>query len=197
MLLPTRILSTLLIIFVLAAAGCDGGTGVVAVAGNDGSTDGSITPDGNGGGIAIVVGGSDDEGKTWVPWPEQGASAPMIRGPQGGQHVWVSVRTQGLWPKKMRLDVTMTLVDTGNVVKPGTVPLLLSLDELASTSPPQHQVIGVTAYVKCPCQVKGRKLRVEVDAVDLYGLVGHGEGTVTPTWDGDCSIDPVGSCASQ
>ncbi len=172
-----------------ALTGCPSETTTSNDAGTvDGGADGTDET------IAVVVGGSDEPGQVFVDWPETGASAPMIRGPQGGQHVWVSVRTRGLWPKKMRLDVQMTAIDTEVVVKPGKVPLLLSL----SPGPDGYdEVIGVTAYVKCPCQVKDRKLRVDVDVVDLYGLVGHGTGYVTPTWDGDCSIDPVGSCAQQ
>lgn len=179
----------LALVLALACAGCPSEVAPADDAGAlDGGSDGSVEA------IEVVVGGSDEPGQVFVPWTATGAVAPMIRGPQGGQHVWVSVRTRGLWPKKMRLDVTMTAIDTNVVVKPGKVPLLLSL---VPGPDGYDEVIGVTAYVKCPCQVKDRKLRVDVDVVDLYGLVGHGVGYVTPTWDGDCSIDPVGSCAQQ
>jgi hypothetical protein len=145
--------------------------------------------------IAVVVGGgSDTTGKGFIDWSDGVATAPMIRGGQGGQHVWVTVRTHGLWPTKTRLNVTMTLIDTGIAVKPGTVPLMPTLHEIDAN---WHEVESITAYVKCPCQVAGRRIRVDVEAIDLYGLTGNGSATITPTWDGDCSQPPSGNCGEQ
>ena len=56
---------------------------------------------------------------------------------------------------------------------------------------------GITAYVKCPCQIVGRAVRVRAEIVDLYGLTGAGEATIHPTWDGDCNSPPSGNCAEQ
>lgn len=145
--------------------------------------------------IEVVVGGGDDEtGVGFVDWSTGQVTPPMIRGPQGGQHVWVAVRTRGLWPAKMRINVTMTLLDTGVAVKPGTVPLMPTLTPAEDG---WHTVDRITAYVKCPCQVKDRLVRVSVETVDLYGLSGAAEATIRPTWDGDCSQPPAGNCDQQ
>jgi hypothetical protein len=167
------------------AAAC--GAGEPPDAGADASADGGPP------GVAVQVGGADLKGERWVELGP-GAEAAMVRGPQGGQHIWVSVRAQGLWPSKMRVDVTMTLLDSGVTVKPGTVPLLLTLKPGADG---WVEAIGMTAYVKCPCQVVGRPVRIDVALIDLYGLTGAGQATVTPLWDGACGVTPTGSCAEQ
>ncbi len=156
--------------------------------------DGGETDGGACGPVSLVIGGADKEGAGWVDWQAATATPPMIRGPQGGQHIWVRTRSRGLWQKKARLDVTMTLIDTGIVVKPGTVPVMHTLQpegECQDLSPP------ITAYVKCPCQVVGRKVRVDVSLLDLYGVSAKAKAEITPTWDGDCSQPPSGNCGEQ
>ena len=144
--------------------------------------------------IRVELGGADDEGLLFVDWSSGDATPKMVRGPQGGQHIWVRTRSEGLWHKKARIDVTMTLIDSGNVVKPGTVPVMptLEVQEDGSALSP-----GITAYVKCPCQIVGRAVRVRAEIVDLYGLTGAGEATIHPTWYGDCNSPPSGNCAEQ
>lgn len=161
--------------------------------GDAGNGDKDASPDGSGD-TRVELGGADDEGQQFIDWADGTATPKMVRGPQGGQHIWVRTRSQGLWHKKARISVTMTLVDSGNVVKPGTVPVMPTLEVLPdgdALSP------GITAYVKCPCQVVGRQVRVRAEIVDLYGLTGVGEATIRPTWDGDCSTPPSGNCNEQ
>ncbi len=156
--------------------------------------DADATDGGACGAAKLEVGGADKEGAGWVDWQSGAVSAPMIRGPQGGQHIWVRTRSAGLWPKKARIDVTMTLVDTGVVVKPGTVPVMQTLlpeSECSDLSP------AITAYVKCPCQVVGRRIRVDVSLLDLYGVSAKAKAEITPAWDGDCSQPPSGNCGEQ
>lgn len=172
-------------LWLLPLAGCagDGDEADTVQDGQDGSGD-----------ILVELGGADDEGQQFVDWSSGQATPKMVRGPQGGQHIWVRTRSTGLWPKKARIDVTMTLIDSGQVVKPGTVPNMPMLEEQQDGSALSP---GITAYVKCPCQVVGRLVRVRAQIVDLYGLVGDGEATIRPTWDGDCTTPPSGNCAQQ
>lgn len=174
-----RGLRALLLLWAVAAAGCDAGPGPEPAPPTD---------------LAVEIGGALPQGDGWVSWGDGKATPAITRGPQGGQHIWVRVRTRGLWPAKQRLDVTMTLLDTGVVVRPGTVPILQS-----SQAEPDGSALStaITAYVTCPCQVVGRRLRIHAAVVDLYGLAAEGSAEVTPTWDGDCSQKPVGNCTLQ
>ena len=144
----------------------------------------------------LQVGGSDDKGKAFVDLSSGTVKAPILRGPQGGQHIWVMVRFkgEGLWPKKMRLAVTMTIRDTKVVVKPGTVTVTQSLVEKDGW---RSIKTAIPAFVKCPCQVYGKLLDVEVDVIDLYGRTMSVKQAITGTWDGVCTGDPPGSCKAQ
>ncbi|MSP92483.1 MAG: hypothetical protein EXR79_11900 [Myxococcales bacterium] len=130
-------------------------------------------------------GGSLGDGSGFVEWDDGKATPVIIRGPQGGQHIWVSVRCKGFHPKKIRLGVEMFDAETGDAMKPGRVEVTISLKpDVEAWS--LHA--GIPAFVKEPCKVKNRKLRVKFDVMDLYGVHGQDEAFITPTWDGLCGV---------
>lgn len=185
-----RILSTALLLLSLVAplGGCTS---------SGGGGDGDPT-------VSFEIGGSSDEGEGFVDWSAGDATPPMIRGPQGGQHVWVSVRARGLWPKKARVAIEMFLDETGVVVKPGRVPITANLhpeDPALQDAEPDLEAWygfeGITAFVRCPCQVQGKRFRVVATIEDLYGADGTDEAYITPTWDGSCTTGPSPSCEAQ
>ena len=143
-----------------------------------------------------AVGGASVEGKGFIDWQDGSATPAIIRGPQGGQHIWVSVRMTGLSPKKLKMTVEMARKDNGTVVKPGAVPLILTLKP-SPEHPTAFEFASLTAFVKCPCQVAGKPLVVRLELADLYGRTFQTSATITPTWDGDCSLPPSSSCALQ
>jgi hypothetical protein len=181
---------------VLLACGCLACTGACeSAAGIDVSDDGSGGSDNSGPRIdarphpdvvptvAVWVGGSQDDGNGFVDWENGNSKPKIIRGPQGGQHIWVSARAKGMHPKKIRLGVEMFDAETGDPMKPGRVEVTVSLK-------PEdwgwELYAGIPAFVKEPCKVMNRKLKVKFDASDLYGVGATDEAFIWPTWDGAC-----------
>ena len=144
----------------------------------------------------LRVGGADDKGKVFIDLTGGEVKAPILRGPQGGQHVWVMVRFQGkdLSPKKLRIAATMRIRGSQVVVKPGTVTVTQTLREKQGW---YQLATAIPAFVKCPCQVYGKLLDVEASVIDLYGRTAIAKGTITGTWDGVCTGDTPGSCKAQ
>ena len=132
----------------------------------------------------VAVNGAQDDGSGWVNWHEAQVSPPIVMGPQGGQHVWVVVSTSTAFQaKRVRVTVRMTDLDTGEVVKPGDFQFTKDMVD----APDGRRTPAITAYVKEPCKVAGRHVRVHVDVEDLVGLTGSAEATITPTWNGFCA----------
>lgn len=132
---------------------------------------------------AITIGGATDDGTGFVDWHGATVSPPVVMGPQGGQHIWVSLRTgREFYANKMRILIDMMDLDTGEVVKPGQIPFTRNLTEDGNAL----AFSGLTAYVKEPCRIKGHRVRVHVSVEDLVGLTGSDEAIVTPTWSGYC-----------
>jgi hypothetical protein len=170
-------------------AGCTGG--------EPGPADGGDAS-GDGGAIETVIqiGGADKYGKQFIDLSGGGVKAPILRGPQGGQHIWLMVRFQGvdLSPKKLRIAATMRIRDTQVVVKPGTVTVTQTLRDKKGWF---QLSTAIPAFVKCPCQVYGKQLDVEAAVIDLYGRTAIAKETITGTWDGVCTGATPGSCKAQ
>lgn len=130
------------------------------------------------------VGGADDEGKGFVDWSVGPNTPPIIRGPQGGQHIWVSAHARHVYPNKARVAVTMYLDEggTAKVVSPGRVEMIgmLKGDGDWLIYP------GIAAFVKEPCKIYGKNVRVELEVDDLYGRRATDTKWIRPTWDGPC-----------
>ena len=182
-------LSAALLLCLAGLSGCDGGGG--GADGDAGPTDGGYV-----GETELEVGTADDKGKVFVDLGSGDIKAPILRGPQGGQHIWVMVRFRGddLSPKKLRIATTMSIKETGVVVKPGTVTMTQTMSEKDGW---WQLKTAITSFVKCPCQVYDRKLVIDVDVIDLYGRTAKAQAEVTGTWDGVCSGDVPGSCKAQ
>lgn len=180
---------------VFSLGGCDlfaGPDDPPPSSGDAGSTD----ADAYSGPTILEVGGADLKGSTFVDLSSGVTTASIIRGPQGGQHIWVMVRYKGdgLWPKKMKVLVTMRIRETGAIVKPGTVPVTQTM---VARDGWMQLATAVPAFVKCPCQVFGRVLDVTVEVTDLYGREMQATAPLKGTWDGSCVGVPPGSCAEQ
>ena len=133
----------------------------------------------------VLVGGSDADGQTFVDWASGAVQAKVISGPQGGQHIWVSVQASNLWPVKLRMVVQMFDVETGELVKPGKVEITHTMNP---TCGPWFTYTGMPSFVKEPCKINGRKLRVHLEASDLYGLAASSDAFIVAQYDGFCSL---------
>lgn len=131
------------------------------------------------------VGGASKEGKGFVDWSSGKEQPAITRGPQGGQHIWVSAHVRHVFPNKARVAVTMYVEEGGSSteVKPGRVEMTGNLkgDDDWLIYP------GIAAFVKEPCKIQGTKVRVELDVDDLYGRKVQAKAWIRPTWDGVCN----------
>lgn len=131
----------------------------------------------------VHVGGTSDSGDGFVDWAAGDFHPNIIRGPQGGQHIWIAARMQNLWPKKMRMAIELFDAATGELVKPGKVEITITFnpdgDWLAYS--------GMPAFVKEPCKIKDHKLRAHLTLNDLYGVTTSADAFITPKWDGFCA----------
>ena len=132
---------------------------------------------------SVEIGGARTDGTGFVPWHGTDPHPALIAGIQGGQHLWVSMRMQDLWPKQILLAVTMHLVDTGELVQPGKIERIIS--SLVNWSD-AYGYDGFVAFVSEPCRLRNRAVSVTVEASDLYGVATSDTAIVTPTWDGVC-----------
>ncbi len=131
---------------------------------------------------SLEIGGADDSGLGFVSWRDGTAKPTIIRGPQGGQHVWVSAHAHGLWKQKILLTVNMHDEQTGVLVEPGEVSRILNLTPYGDFDAYE----GFTAYVSAPCAIANRLIRVEMLASDLYGVATSDSAVVTPQWSYPC-----------
>ncbi len=138
------------------------------------------------GDTTVLIGGANDDGTGFVDWHGQTATPNLIMGPQGGQHVWVMLRTGHAFnAEKMRILMDMTDLDTGLVVKPGQMPFTRTLTDAGDALVTDGNAI--TAYVKEPCVIKGHHIQVHVGVTDLVGLTGADQAVIIPSWSGFCS----------
>lgn len=137
----------------------------------------------------VVVGGALDPGTGFVDWADEGVGLPtpatIISGPQGGQHIWVSVRTKGLWPSKARIGVEFVDPETGAIAKPGRVEVIGTL-KTDPTAPQWLLYEGLPAFIKEPCLIRERPLRAVLKVVDLYGRSVQDTALLKPVWTGWC-----------
>ncbi len=136
----------------------------------------------------VVVGGADDAGMAFVDWSSGSYPATLIHGPQGGQHIWTSVKTTNLYANKARISAMLYLETPGlpdELVKPGTTPVTGTL----KAYPPPPAVpeaglayVGLPAFVSQPCKIAQQRVRVQVEVSDLYGVAATGKAWIRPKW---------------
>ena len=138
----------------------------------------------------LELGGADNSGKHWRSLAELEYQPPIIFGPQGGYHIWLSLRAQGLDPVGVAVSVDMTLVGSGRRVKPGRTLRAVGLRQQG----PWLEFSGLFGYVSCPCQVRDRAVRVKLSATDRRGRQASAEATLTPRWSNPCNMAQQSTC---
>lgn len=158
-----------------AAAGADDG------AADDGAADDAPPQDAgpvNAAPIAKIVFGGDfvpfvmtnsADGTSVVGLSAKGqTSLPLIYGPQGGHHVWITTCVPKSVTGPIALQMRLRDVETGALHAPSPVKLKTwhKNDETMSG----YRCRGPLAlYVSCPCAIDGRPLRLEVELAGAKG----------------------------
>ena len=107
----------------------------------------------------------------------EGAGIAIVRGIQGGYHVWGAVRATNVDPREVRLRYTLRLDD-------GTPAVAVRDDygDLEGTDDgltPGFRV-GTVVFVADPAVVRARACRLSVDLVDMEGRTGSDAHRVFP-----------------
>lgn len=119
-----------------------------------------------------------------------GQEVELAHGAQGGWHLWTSVRTLGLEPEGVQLDVTTTVVDD-----PASATTSRGRIKLTEREDGRCEFIGWPAVLGKPACAIGQPLRLKAVVTDARGAVATGERLVRPRWDSDeaCARRPQGA----
>lgn len=113
----------------------------------------------------------------------EGQSIPMIAGAQGGWHLWVAVRSQGLSASRLRLEVATAPVESGR-------PRQSSIHVLdLEPRDGWHERAGITAVLSVPECFQDRSVSITAEAIDADRRAARGERVVVPRWS-----EPIGEC---
>ncbi|MGK0360237.1 MAG: hypothetical protein ACI9U2_002550 [Bradymonadia bacterium] len=112
--------------------------------------------------------------------PRPGEVAPLQRGCQGAQHVWISLRSVDLMPGDLTNHLQAIRVRDGEVVVPRHT-LVLPWDAGATGA----ELIGVTLVVFDPVAVIGELIDVHVEVEAAGGRVGRAVIRVRVEWGPD------------
>ena len=138
----------------------------------------------------VELGGADNSGKIWLSLDELDHRPPIIFGPQGGYHIWFSLRAHDLDPVALQVAVDMTVVGSGRRVKPGRAARAVQLRQEG-----QWLVFsGLYGYVSCPCQIRDQEVRVTLAATDRRGRQASASATITPRWSNPCNVAQRNTC---
>lgn len=108
-----------------------------------------------------------------------GQTLPVVCGPQGGQHIWTSVRVMNVGPENVDIVLSITDAETGEqVCRSELKGLLLSPED------DWFSFTGVACFVTDPAKIEGRTMRLEGTAADANGRGGASTHTFVPTGPG-------------
>lgn len=111
-------------------------------------------------GTVLEVGSGEYE---FAPFPA-GGGPELVCGPQGGQHMFLSVRARGLGPQRVSVAVSVSEVETGRPVCAQRIDdtNLFVADDWA-------EYTGIICFVPDPERVSGRSVRVTGSITDRAG----------------------------
>ena len=128
--------------------------------------------------VSVTVGGSD--GTAWQTL-DDGADVALHPGAQGGFHVYLHLRVQGLSPGLLTIERVGKRVRDGQVVTRARDRKML---DAAMDGGAWLQITEPMLVFMCPSPIgigiEDETIRYELDLTDVAGKHGHGEKTVTP-----------------
>jgi hypothetical protein len=133
--------------------------------------------------IATTVGGADFAGHGFVDWSASAGEPAIIRGPQGGQHVWLSVRFAAQPRGRLRLRSALRDRVTGAALEKGITTLAAKAQQGLDGT---WIVDGLPVFVDKPCEVTDRVCQAWVEVIDADDCAVVASALVTPQWSEDC-----------
>ncbi len=133
------------------------------------------------GDVSLELGTGESEFAPLVDYQE----APLVAGPQGGHHVWISFRAEGLSSDRVLMDLEMIPLDTTEPPargEPVRVFMTVHDEEHQSFVGWPAQILHAGCYVGVP-------LSVRVELTDPAGNVAVDERIVVPTSDQTLECD--------
>ena len=128
------------------------------------------------------IGGALPDGTGFVDWTSGTAQPTIELGPQGGQHVWLSVRVRNVVLHKAHLYVTLAQPSDCAPYPQGQTEWRVPL----TNQDGWLQYSGITAYVGKPCDVRGKPVHVKVQLNDESTPLAKADATIVPVWNGTC-----------
>ncbi|MBX3272526.1 MAG: hypothetical protein KF729_19865 [Sandaracinaceae bacterium] len=115
---------------------------------------------------ALALGSSDAAATRFEPF-EDGAPLPLVAGPQGGMHVWLSLRLTGLCMEHVRVERRIVDDATEEIVELQRGPLRF----VEGDAPDTWVTAGAIPMILCPTtrSVVGERFRFAVRAEDSLG----------------------------
>lgn len=157
---------------------------------DDPDPDSTVPPPPVEGGTAEIVLGTGfvdpDTLEGWVDLTD-GFDAELVRGPQGGQHVWLNIRQRGLVPMRMTIHMRLFVLDDAmgmdlpEPVEGGRADLRLSFQPQRGGTG-YYEVANLTLFVPEPDDVVGHRCRIEVQLVDTAGAMAIEDVDVNVDW---------------
>lgn len=154
-------------------------------------------PPTQGGPVAVQVGGASDDGTQWAAWTVAGQGVPLVFGPQGGYHVWVSVCVPATAPAPLPIAVFLTDTASGLQVPPGVLQLKTKLAALPD-HPGQLCRLAMPAFVDCACEMADRAVRVRVEintGSPEKPAISWAEHPIVPVHGKGPCLAPIQACA--
>jgi len=99
----------------------------------------------------------------------------LVHGPQGGWHVWLSVRAENLNPVRVEMDLTTEVMGMPGTRDRSIVYLDLVPNELGG-----HEILGWRAILSQPACADGRDMIIEVRMRDQLDHEAFSAITVSP-----------------
>lgn len=133
------------------------------------------------GDVSLELGTGESAFEPLVDYQE----APLVAGPQGGHHVWISFRAEGLSSDRVLMDLEMIPLDTTEPPARGEpVRVFMTVHDQ------EHQsFVGWPAQILHPGCYVGVPLAVRVEVTDPAGNVAVDERIVVPTSDQPLECD--------
>ena len=122
--------------------------------------------------LVVDVGGGDNN---FVPL-ENGSSVDVVSGPQGGFHIWTSVRVHDPSVSLVQINLSLRFEDTG-------APAGRASRVAASLDPPVEGArvhVHMTNFVDDPQAVRGRRVVMRAEVIADDERHGAGELVVVP-----------------
>ena len=117
---------------------------------------------------------------------EDGDTLLVAMGCQGSQHVWMSLQSEGLEPRRITVELSLSRVSDGSLV---TLPFRIDLSFTPDASGAFAQITGVTLQVPLPDEALGQDLLLVGRLADRAGVTATSQRRVRIAWGTEiCSV---------